>query len=207
MTCAISKPLTQHTNYVFVDYENIQEIDLDLIAGRSVEVFILVGHSRKSVPTELVCHACQDQVRWIASHGASKNALDLVLSYHIGQQALKDPAGWFHVLSKDKDYDALIDHLRSRGIHAGRSEAFSQLPPLSDWQAVSVPDRIQRAVEHLGKVKGCRPAKRNTLATTLASVFQKQLPESDIEAVISGLTAKGVVDISEQGTITYRFPE
>ncbi len=207
VTCAISNPPMERKNYVFVDYENVQEIDLDLIAGRSVEVFILVGHSRKTVPTELVCHASQGQVRWIASQGATKNALDLVLAFRIGQEALKDPTGCFHILSKDKDYDALIQHLRSLGIHAGRSGEFADIPPLSDPPKLSPQDQIDRAVEYLRKVPDSRPSKRKTLVTALHSVFRKQLPDAQIEEIVAALAAKNLIMVSDQGAVTYHFPK
>lgn len=207
MTCAISNPPREPNTYVFVDYENVQEIDLDLIAGRSVEVFILVGHSRKTVPTELVCHASQGQVRWIASQGASKNALDLVLAFRIGQEALKDPAGYFHILSKDKDYDALILHLQSLGIHAGRSGEFAEIPRLSALSNLSLQERIDRSVEHLRRVAGCQPSKRTSLITTLHSVFRKQLPVAQIEEIVAALAAKNLIKVSDQGAVTYHFPQ
>lgn len=207
MTCAISNPPMERKNYVFVDYENVQEIDLGLVAGRPVEVFILVGQSRKSVPTDLVCHACQAQVTWVTSQGATKNALDLVLAFQIGQAALKDPMGCFHILSKDKDYDALIQHLRSLGIHAGRSAEFAQIPPLSDPSKLSLQERIDRAVEHLRRVAGCQPSKRKSLVTALHSVFRKQLPVAQIEDIVVALAAKNLIKLSDQGAVTYHFPQ
>jgi hypothetical protein len=38
-------------NHIFVDYENVPEMDLDLIAGKAVKVFPIVGRQRKSLPT------------------------------------------------------------------------------------------------------------------------------------------------------------
>lgn len=207
MTCAISSPPMERNSYVFVDYENVQDIDLNLVAGRPVEVFILVGQSRKSVPTDLVCHACQAQVTWVTSQGASKNALDLVLAFRIGQEALKDPAGYFHILSKDKDYDALILHLQSLGIHAGRSGELAEIPSLSALSNLSLQERIDRAVEHLRKVAGCQPSKRTSLVTTLHSVFRKQLPVAQIEEIVAALAAKNLIMVSDQGAVTYHFPQ
>src|SRR5512147_833591 len=99
-------------NYIFVDYENVQELDLELIAGKAVKVFLVVGQRRKTLPSVLARNILlfHDQVTWIESEGASPNALDLVLAYNVGLQAKVDPKGYFHILAKDKDYDALIKH-------------------------------------------------------------------------------------------------
>ncbi len=59
------------TNYIFVDYENVQDVDLDLIAGKAVRVFLVVGLRRKSLPAALArqIHKFHDQVTWIESEG------------------------------------------------------------------------------------------------------------------------------------------
>jgi hypothetical protein len=92
------------TTYIFVDYENVQEVDLELIAGKTVKVFLLVGPRRKTLPSLLArqIHRFAVQVTWIESEGATNNALDLVLAYHVGQQAKADPAGHFHILARTR---------------------------------------------------------------------------------------------------------
>jgi hypothetical protein len=130
-----------------------------------------------------------------------------VLAFRIGQEALKDPAGYFHILSKDKDYDALILHLQSLGIHAGRSGELAEIPSLSALSNLSLQERIDRAVEHLRKVAGCQPSKRTSLVTTLHSVFRKQLPVAQIEEIVAALAAKNLIMVSDQGAVTYHFPQ
>jgi hypothetical protein len=72
-------------NYIFVDYENVQDVDLDLIVGKAVKVFLVVGQRRKTLPSLLArqIHQYHDQVTWIESEGATNNALDLVLAFTI----------------------------------------------------------------------------------------------------------------------------
>ena len=55
---------TIRMHYIFVDYENIQEVDLDLIAGKAVRVFLVVGLRRKTLPSLLArqIHQYHDQV-------------------------------------------------------------------------------------------------------------------------------------------------
>jgi hypothetical protein len=37
-------------NYIFVDYENVQEVDLDLIVGKAVKVFLVFGQRKRVTP-------------------------------------------------------------------------------------------------------------------------------------------------------------
>lgn len=55
---------TIRTNYIFVDYENVQAVDFDLIVGKPVKVFLVVGLRRKSLPSALArqIHRYHDQV-------------------------------------------------------------------------------------------------------------------------------------------------
>jgi hypothetical protein len=60
-------------NYIFVDYENVQEVDLDLIFGKAVKVFLVVGQRRKTLPSLLArqIHQYHDQVTWSWRSGSS----------------------------------------------------------------------------------------------------------------------------------------
>ncbi len=66
-------------NYIFVDYENVQEVDLDLIVGKAVKVFLVVGQRRKTLPSLLArqIHQYHDQVTWIESEGATPGTVTM----------------------------------------------------------------------------------------------------------------------------------
>lgn len=72
---------TDRTNYIFVDYENVRDIDLGLIEGRPVKVVIATGKQQTSLPKELVKQLLRfhDQVRLVENEYVGKNALDFVL--------------------------------------------------------------------------------------------------------------------------------
>ena len=54
-------------------------------------------------------------------------ALDFALAYYVGRAVMSDPTGHFHIVSKDTGFDPLIEHLRSRHIHAYRHNSFTTL--------------------------------------------------------------------------------
>jgi len=195
------------TNYIFVDYENVQEVDLDLLAGKPVKVFLVVGHRRKTLPSVLArqIHQYHNQVSWIESEGASNNALDLVLAYQVGLQAKADPEGYLHILAKDKDYDALIKHLRSHDILASRDEEFSKIPVLVAMTRLSLEQRVAWLVERLRKNNASRPTRKKSLLTTIHAFSRKELSEAEVQQILTALVARKLIEITPQGGVTYRI--
>jgi len=195
------------TNYIFVDYENVHELDLDLIAGKAVKVFLVVGQRRKTLPAVLAkqIHQYHDQVAWIESEGASPNALDLVLAYHVGLHAKADPHGYFHILAKDKDYDALIKHLRTQGILASRDDEFSRIPALVAMSRLSLEERVNWVVGRFKKNQASRPARKKSLLTTIHAFCRKELSEVEIQRIVKAMVAKQLIELTPQGGVTYRI--
>ena len=195
------------TNYIFVDYENVQEVDLDLIADKAAKVFLVVGQRRKTLPSLLArqIHRYHDQVAWIESEGATNNALDLVLAYHVGLQAGADPKGYFHILSRDKDYDALIKHLRANSILASRDDEFARIPALVAMTRLSLDERVQWVVERFQKNKTSRPKRKQSLLTTVRSFCRKELADEEVQQIVSALVARKLIVLTPQGGVVYQL--
>jgi hypothetical protein len=125
--------------HVFVDFENVKHVDLEVFGNRTVNFTLLVGVQQKNLPVELVGkmmeHAASVQLIRMAKPG--KNALDFSLAYYLGQAVLSDPRGFFHLISKDKGYDPLIEHLRSRHVNVQRHDDYSTLPFISPPQVIT----------------------------------------------------------------------
>ena len=194
-------------NYIFVDYENVQEVDLDLIAGKPMKVLLVVGHRRKTLPSLLArqIHQYHDQVTWIESEGATNNALDLVLAYHVGLQAKADPKGYFHILAKDKDYDALIKHLRANSILASRDDAFAKIPALVAMARLSLEERVEWVVDRFQKNKASRPKRKKSLLTTIHSFCRKELSDEEVQQIVTAIVARKLIELTAQGEVVYRI--
>ena len=129
-------------NHVFVDYENIQVLDLAVIGNKGVTFTLLVGPHKKKLDVELVeqlfAHAASVELVRLTKSG--RNALDFTLAYYIGRAVAADPSGFFHIVSKDTGYDPMVEHLQSRHIRARRHNDFSTLtfsaPPKPQGTAV-----------------------------------------------------------------------
>ena len=116
-------------NHVFVDFENVHEIDLSVIGQETVRFTLLIGARQTKIATDLVEKLLQhaSSVELVRLTSTGRNALDFTLAYYVGRAVAADPTGHFHIIAKDTDYDALVTHLRSQHIHAYRHGDFSSL--------------------------------------------------------------------------------
>ena len=116
-------------NHVFVDFENVPDIDVAVIGNKAVTFTLLLGSRQTKLDVSLVEklleHAASVELVRLTSPG--KNALDFTLAYYVGRAVAADPTGYFHLISRDTGYDPLIEHLRSRNIRARRHADFSTL--------------------------------------------------------------------------------
>lgn len=122
-------PVAPPMNHVFIDFENVHQVDLTLIGAKSVSFTLMVGPKQTKLDSDLVeklmAHSASVQLVKLKSSG--KNALDFALAYYLGRAALADPTGYFHIVSKDGGFDPLIEHLRSRHIHVYRHASCEEL--------------------------------------------------------------------------------
>lgn len=197
--------MSPRTNYIFVDFENTQDINLDLIEGKPVKVFLILGGKQDRLPVGLVKKLLKytAQLEVIETEQTGNHALDFVLACQIGAQSVADPGGFFHILSKDKGFEAVIRHLKERKIFGARHEEFARIPVLVNTAALSAADRVAQIAERFGKPKATRPTKRKTLVTYVAACFRKLLSEAEVEATIAGLVKEKILSINTEGKVTY----
>lgn len=188
------------TNYIFVDFENVQEADFDRIANRPVKVTVVLGEQHKRLPADLVKKLLKHagQIELIETGRAGKNALDLVLAQHIGVVRTGDPDGYFHIVSKDKGFDALIGYLKDNGTLARRHASFSEIPVL-----MNTAERVGLMSRQLKEYPDNRPGKTKTLKSQLQRVFGRSLSEAEADETLQGLVRKKTVMLSSNGEVTY----
>jgi hypothetical protein len=116
-------------NHVFVDFENVHQVDLTLIGAKSVCFTLMVGAKQSKLDSDLVEKLMEhsSSVRLVKLKSSGQNALDFALAYYLGRAALADPTGYFHIVSKDGGFDPLIEHLRSRHIQVHRHASCAEL--------------------------------------------------------------------------------
>jgi hypothetical protein len=113
------------TNYVLVDFENVQP-DMSALAGTAHRVIVFFGAKQQSsrhhfdkFDSLLELGSNLERVKVPYS---GKNALDMHIAFQIGRIHEKEPAATFLILSKDTDFDPLIEYLKSKGVEIARAK-------------------------------------------------------------------------------------
>jgi hypothetical protein len=192
------------TNYVLVDLENVQPDSLDELAHDHFKLLVFVGANQTKLPFELAASLQRlgPQAEYVKISGNGSNALDFHIAYYIGQLAAANPTAYFHIISKDTGFDPLVQHLKTKKVFAGRVKAIADIPLIKASNSKSPAERIEVVLAKLQQLKASKPRTVATLSSTIASLFQKQLPEQEVEALVQTLATQGHLSIS--GTkVTY----
>jgi PIN domain len=203
-------------HFVFVDFENVPEVDLDLIGDRPVMVRLLIGKNQKKLDLALVQqirrHAVRVELTEVGATG--HNALDLTLAYYLGQAALQAPHAQFHVVSKDKDFEPLIAHLRAEKVRVFRHDTFAALsflpqpkitafPKGANPQKTAAPvDKFEKLIAHFQNTPASRPKKRTKLLAHINTTYGGKLSEAQQNEVAEKLIARGVITIDAAGKVS-----
>ena len=198
-------------NHVFVDFENVHEVDPALIGAKSVSLTLLLGARQTKLDAALVEKLMENaaSVQLVRLTTSGRNALDFTLAYYVGRAVMADPTGHFHIVSMDTGFDPLVEHLRSRHIHADRHDDFA---PLTAPARVSAPAKppsapqehlLTRASEHLRKLVTNRPKRKKTLVSHLRARFDKTATDAAMLDLVNRLSKAGHLTIGEKGAVTY----
>ncbi len=205
----MSTPAPPAMNHVFVDFENVQTVDLALIGSKGVSIKLLLGANQTKLNLDLVEQLLKHtaSVELIRLTFSGKNALDFALAYYLGREVLADPTAYFHIVSKDTGFDPLIKHLRTRHVHIRRHDDFSTLTFSAPPKPAPLPvdDLSKRVVEHLSKNKASRPKRKKTLASHLLAFAGKTSTEGEIATLIEKLVVSGQLGIDEKNVVTYHI--
>ena len=106
------------TNYVLVDFENVQPDSLAALATGQFRVKVFVGASQAKgrISFELV-HSMQAlgaNAEYVKIARTGKNAVDMHIAYYVGRLLEKEPNAVIHIVSRDSDFDPLIEYLDAK---------------------------------------------------------------------------------------------
>jgi PIN domain len=192
------------TNYILIDYENVQPDSLGQLDQDHLKLLMFVGAHQGRLPVKLVASIQRfgDRAEYIQISRRGSDALDFHIAYYIGWFAAADPSAYFHIISKDAGFDPLIQHLKTKKVLVRRVQTISEilLPRVSNDKSRA--ERIELILKDLRQRKAAKPKTVKTLASTIAALFQKQLPDKEIDGLIQELEKRGHITVS--GTkITY----
>ena len=196
------------SNFVVIDYENVQPEAMSALVEEHFNVIVFVGANQAKVSFEVASALQQlgDRAQYIKISGNGSNALDFHIAFYIGELASRHPNAFFIIVSKDTGFDPLIQHLKTRKILAGRSKSVVDIPIVKAASSKSPSERIEIIVADLKRRGSAKPRTVKTLSSTIQAIFQKQLSDEDVTGLVNGLNKKGIVKIS--GTkVAYSLPE
>lgn len=196
------------TNYVLIDYENVQTKNLSLLDRDEFKIKVFVGAAQKSVHRELAIALQRfgpEKAEYIEISGSGKNALDFHIAFYIGLISAGEPDAFFHIISRDTGFDPLITHLKARKVFCQRSAAIEDIPILRTLTAASTPDQADAVIANLLSRGASRPRTPKTLKSTVAALFGKKLSEEEVDALVSELRRRKAVKV-EGNKIVYSLP-
>ena len=189
------------TQYIFIDYENVSESDLTRVSGKAVRVFMILGTRHKKLPTSLFLFAQDhpEQVRIIQTPVDGRNALDFVLTLELGRMIAADPEGYFHIVSKDTDFDSVVRHLKGEKKRIARHASLAEIPALR-----TLDERLALIKAELEDATKSRPSTRKTLENKIQSAFENKADPEFIEKTIKTFVQAGILDFTETDKVNYK---
>ena len=195
-------------HYILIDYENVQTKSLAVLhstPNQAFRVIVFVGANQSKIPIELVSsmQGFGDKAEYVQITGSGRNALDFHIAYYLGALTERDPAGYFHVISKDTGYDQLIRHLKGKKVNAARQKDLFEIPWLSSSNKKPMNEQIAAIVENLAARGNSRPRKVKTLKNSINSLFGNKLEVEKIDNLVKDLKEQKYI-IIKQENVTYQ---
>ena len=188
-------------NIILIDYENLQVKNLDDVYCLDADVYVFRGPTQNKLPAELIESAQKfgSRITWIKTSRQGHNALDFHIAYFVGQIVQSDPKLFFHIVSKDDGFDALIDFMKERKLFIDRVESIEEIPLVKKMKAIEsnpvafIKDRILNVSS---------PSRLKTLRTAIAKWLEKD-EEKLINGIVESLKKEKFLEIDAQGKVTY----
>lgn len=194
------------TNYILVDYENVQPSpeELALLKGRACKVKVFVGAKRSTLPVPFVTamQSLGSDGEYVLLKASGNNALDFHIAFSIGLIAAQDPTQFFHIISKDKDYDSLIENLKTTNVFVRRSESIADIPYFQRLVPVTMDVLLNTVIERLKEWKQNKPGTEQALRNSLPVLSGKELLEEQRDDLLIALCKHGVVKVVD-GKLEY----
>ncbi|UTF51795.1 PIN domain-containing protein [Desulfomicrobium sp. ZS1] len=187
------------TNFVLIDYENVHLEALTGLDAEHFKILLFVGANQTKLPFELAAAVQKlgNRAEYVKISGNGSNALDFHIAFYVGQLAAQDPKAYYHIISKDKGFDPLIQHLRSRKISIARSSSIADIPLLKASNAKTATEKLDVIVANLKQRKTGKPRTIKTLSSTINSLFQKQLADDELASLLAEMQGKGWIIFNE----------
>ncbi len=196
------------TNYVLIDYENVQPSALSALEKEHFKVVVFVGANQAKVAFDVAAQLQRlgPSASYVKISGNGPNALDFHIAYYIGHLAAAEPDAYFHIISKDTGFDPLISHLKSKKISACRYKDIGDMPIVKAANSKTQPEKLAVIVANLKQRGASKPRTVKTLSSTINSLFQKALAEDELAAILKHMEQQGLITVTG-AKVGYSLPE
>src|ERR1043166_5466604 len=153
------------TNYVLIDFENLQPELLEALDLEHFRVMVFIGANQTKVTIEFasLLQRLGTRAQYLRISGNGRNALDFHISFYLGELLAKDPTAVFHVIAVDGGYDPLLQHLRDRKVFARKYKTIADIPHVRAANSKTLPAKVAFVRESLEDRLTGRPATVKTL--------------------------------------------
>lgn len=196
------------TNYVLIDYENVQPEISAALADEHFKLLVFIGANQPRIDVDVAAAVQRlgPRADYVRISGSGRNALDFHIAYYLGRLACAEPDAYFHVIALDKGYDPLLEHLKTQGILASRCADVKDIPIVRTNGAAPTEDKLSIILAYLVRRGVQRPRTVKTLTGSVAALFQPKLQDAEVAGLLEELQRNGVFVVN--GTrVTYALPE
>lgn len=191
--------------YILIDYENVKAVDLEPIFDKPYHLMVFVGASQTRISTDFAMQVQNLRAaEYVRISGNGHNALDFHIAYMIGRLAEREPDASFHIVSKDRGFDPLINYIKGRNTKITRVADLYEIPALRLPKAVSDEAIVDDVAKNLAGRGSSKPRKVRTLASTISSLFKDGLNDDEVQSVIARLEARGDI-VVDQEKVSYNL--
>jgi hypothetical protein len=186
------------TNFVLIDSENVKPQYIEKLKHEHFRVVVFVGANLKRLdfPIASALQSLGSNGSYVQISGHGPSALDFHIAYYIGKLSAAHPDAYFHIISKDKGFDPLIEHLKEQKISCSRSPSVLEIPLFKSANKLLPKQRAADFYEKRIASSKARPATVMSLQRTIVSHFHKVLSGKEVAEVIEALSAAGHVVVN-----------
>jgi hypothetical protein len=169
------------TNYVLVDFENVQPESVSSLAGGAYHVLVFIGaaQAKGRISFEL-SHSIQmlgANAEYVQMARSGPNAMDMHIAYYIGKLLEQRPEAQIDVVSRDTDFDPLLEFLSARGFKVRRVKAIAEIVKRKAPKAAAPKPPVRSAVQKAqGPKKQAAPKSQSPKSQPPKTQTQKTQP-------------------------------
>jgi hypothetical protein len=191
-------------NIVLIDFESIQPDSIDALNHEHFRVLLFCGANQSKVPFEIAAalQTLGQRAQYVKISGTGPNALDFHIAYYIGRLAVEEPGAFFHIVSRDKGFDPLINHLKEHKILSARAESIGEIPIVKNGVHKPPAERAATFIAQLKRPEVTKPRTEKTMSSAIRAHFQPAIEELEVSQILQAMVATGFISI-EAGKIVY----